>query len=216
MSVFSLIIALGPVSIYWVLVGYLYLRKKPLVVSASRDTICLGLAMIGMFLIGPAELFFPNAAFNLLGVSVWLFIVMLYLSILLFLVLGTRPRLVVYGLSDEQLLNLLQTHLSKLDHQANFLGKHLVAPTLGIEAVIEPAGFGRVSQLSATSRQQNIQGWAQLERSLAHQLASCVVPSQAIGRWWLALGLGVLLAIFYSLTRNTDAVAQGFKEMLRL
>ncbi len=51
----------------------------------------------------PAELFFPNAAFNLFGSSVWILILSLYLFVLLFLVLNSSLRLIVYGLTPDQL-----------------------------------------------------------------------------------------------------------------
>ena len=103
MNTFSLVLAVGPLAIYCIVLGMLHLRRRPKVVSGGRDLACLGLAMSGLFLIGPAELFFPQAAFNLFGISVWIALAILYLFLLIFSILNTKPCLIVFGLDADSL-----------------------------------------------------------------------------------------------------------------
>ncbi len=112
--------------------------------------------MVGMFMIGPAELFFPNAAFNLHGVSVWAIILLLYVSLLIFFILNSRPRIVAYGFRDHELVSFLYTALEKLDPSARWLDKHFIAPGLQIEGVVEQAGFGQIAHAVTTTRDQNV------------------------------------------------------------
>jgi hypothetical protein len=216
MNPFSLIIALGPIGIYWTLLGLLHLRRRPLVISGMRDLACLGMALIGMFLIGPAELFFPNAAFNLLGVGVWLLILILYATLLLFVVLNSKPRLVVYGFSEADLAKEVAEALGSVDGSAKWLDRHFVSPALQIEAVVEQAGFGRIAQIVTTKREQNLAGWIRLERTLKERFSRIQVEPRSGGAIWMLLGGAVLLSIAYTLTRHSQEVAQGLREMLRL
>lgn len=64
MDYFRYAIALGPIGLYWVLIGYLYQRANPMLINAAQDTLLFGLGSVGMVLIGPMELFFPNAAYS--------------------------------------------------------------------------------------------------------------------------------------------------------
>ncbi len=216
MNLFSLIIAIGPIGLYWILIGVLHLRRRPLILSGSRDLACLGLSMVGLFLIGPAELFFPNAAFNRLGIFVWLFIFMLYGSLLLFVILNSKPRLVVFGFRDQELVPHVVSALEKIDPTTRWLGQHFVSPGLQIEAVIEQAGFGRIAHVVTTRRDQNVSGWSQLERALREEVGHVSITPRAHGKFWLPLGILIIGCILYTLAKNPSEVAQGFKEMLRL
>lgn len=216
MNPFSLIIALGPIGMYWILIGSLHLRRRPWVVSGSRDLACLGLAMIGMFLVGPAELFFPNAAFNLLGVSVWLLILLLYGTFLLFVVLNSKPRLVVYGFDEEELTAQVADALLEMDPSARRLGQHFVSPGLQIEAVVEEAGFGKIGHVVTTRREQNLAGWGRLERALRARFRERSISPRPGGKVWLLMGIGVIGSIVYALASHPQEVAQGFRAMLRI
>ena len=106
-DLFRLCVALGPVAIYLVLVGSLSLSRRSLLVTGTRDAAALGLAVSGLCIVGPLELFFPDvtagrfgpmAAVALLGFYVSLYVLLLVLALLML-----RPRLIVYNISAEQL-----------------------------------------------------------------------------------------------------------------
>ncbi len=215
MNTFSIIIALTPIAVYCIVLGALYLRRRPKVVSGSRDLACLGFAMIGLFIVGPAELFFPQAAFNVFGVSVWVMIVVLYLFMLMFAVLNAKPRLIVFGLDAESLTGPLDRALQQLDPGTKWLSHSFVAPSLGIQGTVERAGAEIVSQITATKREQDILGWVALERALSHVLRDVEVERSRSGYRWIVLGFALLGLIGYTLISRPDAIAQGIQDMLR-
>jgi hypothetical protein len=59
MDPFRLCLAFGPVTIYLLLLGIVNLGRRPLLVSGVRDTAALALAISGLVIVGPIELFFP-------------------------------------------------------------------------------------------------------------------------------------------------------------
>jgi hypothetical protein len=216
MSSFQWVIALGPLSLYWLVLGFILQFRRPLVVSGYRDTACLGLALIGLFMVGPAELFFPTPAFNLIGTSVWIFITLLYLFLLLFAVLNTRPRIVVYGLDDQKLAFVVTQALNANGLAYEQLGQHFVIKEWGVEGSVEKAGFGNISHFAATTRDQNVVGWVRIEKAIHQHLLQELISADKGGKWWLWLGSLTLAIILYSLATNSTDLAQGFREMLRL
>jgi len=215
MNAFSIILAVGPLAIYCIVLGFLHLRRRPKVVSGGRDLACLGLAMIGLFLIGPAQLFFPQAAFNLFGSSVWIALVLLYLFILVFSILNARPSLVVFGLDSDSLSSQVDHVLLQLDPGTKWLNHTFIAPALGIQGIVESAGVGRVSHAIATKREQNLIGWLILGRALSANLKALEVERSSSGYRWLVLGLALLSLIGFTLINQPTAVTQGIREILR-
>jgi hypothetical protein len=216
MNTFSIVLAVGPLAVYCIVLGLIHLRQRPKVVSGGRDLACLGLAMVGLFLIGPAELFFPQAAFNLFGASVWIALFLLYFSLLLFLVLNTRPSVVVFGLDVDSLTSHVDQILQQLDPATKWLNHSFVAPSLGIQGVIEPAGVGRVSHVIATKLEQNAIGWSTLGRALSSRLKTVPIERNIAGYRWLAVGIALLSMIGYTLVIKSTAITNGISEMLRI
>ncbi|MDZ4850040.1 MAG: hypothetical protein SGI77_12210 [Pirellulaceae bacterium] len=215
MTSFSIILALGPIAVYSIVLGMLHARKHPKVVSGSRDLACLGLAMIGLYIVGPAQLFFPQAAFNVFGVSVWIVLVILYLFSLLFAILNTNPRLVVFGMDVDALTEHADRSLLQLDPGTRWLGLSFIAPNLGIQGIVESAGHGRISHITATKREQNVGGWIAFERALSTNLKSVEFASDTTDHRWFALGFALLGLIGYALFSHPTSIAQGLRDVLR-
>ncbi len=165
---------------------------------------------------GPGELFFPQAAFNLIGVSVWAILAVLYLFLLLFAVLNTRPSLIAYGLDAAALAAQVRAVTEELDPRTRWLDQSFTAPTLGIEGIVEAAGVCRVSHVAATRRDQNLTGWTALERALSRRFAVMEVRPNGVGLRWLASGAGLMAVIGYVLYSQTPSIAEGLREMLRV
>ena len=53
-------IALGPLATYLMVLGVVNLSIRPFVTTGSRDTAALGLAISGLAIAGPMELFLPE------------------------------------------------------------------------------------------------------------------------------------------------------------
>ena len=92
MDPFHLCVALGPVAVYLLLIGAVNLLRRPFVVSGTRDAAAMGLAVSGLVIVGPVELFFPIEAAIRFGSLVWLLLVALYGLTLVLVLLTLRPR----------------------------------------------------------------------------------------------------------------------------
>lgn len=176
----------------------------------------LGLAMLGLVLVGPSQLFFPVAAFNLLGPAVWFLITLLYFFIVLFVILNSRPRLVVFGLAPDALANKVKESLDELNIESTWMGLTFAAPGIRVDGTIEQAGNGDLSQIVATRSNQDVIGWMTLERALAIKLKLIPIEPRSTGTVWIALGLAALVALGLQIYSNPTAVADGMKELLRL
>ena len=102
MDPFSLCLAFGPLAIYLLLVGAINLSGRPFLVSGSRDMAAMGLAVSGLVMVGPVQLFYPLAASMRYGLLIWVFLVGLYVMVLVLVLLLVRPRLVIYNIFDRR------------------------------------------------------------------------------------------------------------------
>ena len=99
MDPLRLAIAFLPLAAYFLVLGLLNLRRRPLLTSGAADLAALGVALTGLVFIGPIELFRPEGATGELGDYIWLFMIALYWLWVGLAVLVTRPRLVIYNVS---------------------------------------------------------------------------------------------------------------------
>jgi len=88
-------VAVGPASMYLLLLGAVNLSRRPLLVSGGRDAAALGLAVSGLAVVGPIELFFPFEAWSKFGSIVWVLLLALYAMCVVLWILLSRPRLVI-------------------------------------------------------------------------------------------------------------------------
>ncbi len=97
MDPFRLCLALGPVAMYLLLLGAVNLSRRSLLVSGVRDAAALALAVSGLVVIGPMELFFPFESAIKLGAYVvgCLLALALYVMCVVLWLLLLRPRLVI-------------------------------------------------------------------------------------------------------------------------
>lgn len=185
-------IALGPIGLYWVLIGYLYQRSHPMLINAAQDTLLFGLGVVGLMVIGPLELFFPNAAYSLLGAWTWFFLLCLYAFIVLFIALNRRPQWTLYGSNAEGLRGILSRVLEEQNIEHSWEDTILLVPELGIRAIVEPANVtDRAAQLTRCGRAQDIVGWYRLEKWVTEQLQS--TPSAHGGVVWIVMGTAMIL-----------------------
>ncbi len=210
-----LAIALVPLAAYFVLLGLINVARRPLLATGARDTAALGLAISGLIVAGPMELFFPEAAANEMGAYVWLFLIAFYSLVLTLIVLLLRPRLLIYNVRPDQFRPALAEAVSRLDDQARWAGDCLVIPRLGVQLHVEPVGAMRVVQLIAVGPKQNDVGWRQLEAELAKALKSRQGSANPHGYVFLAVGLTMLTVVCYQVMTHHVEVVQTLHEMLR-
>lgn len=215
MDPLRLALALGPVAIYLLLLGAVNLSRRPLLVSGARDTLALGLAVAGLVLIGPIELFFPVMAAMLFGPYVWGLLVGLYVLCLVLLVLVLRPRLVIYNLSPEELRSVLANLAVEMDRESRWAGDSLILPNLGVQLHVESLAAMRNVCLVASGPKQNYLGWKRLESELGAALREVEVPRNRHAVSLVAAGIVLMLFIVQSVARDPQAVAQTLFDMLR-
>jgi hypothetical protein len=221
MDPFHLCLALGPVAVYFLLLGAINLSRRPLVVSATRDTAALGLAVAGMVAVGPIELFFPHAAAAHFGALVWLLLAAFYALCLILVLLLLRPRLVIYNVTMEELRPILADLIPQLDADARWAGDGLLLPKQGVQLHMENLPLLRNVSLAATGAKQNYLGWRHLELALRSALAqSDISRNLRAGRILgaLLLGTGALLVfvLAWSVAHDPQSVAQSLSHVLRV
>lgn len=193
MSALHFAIAFIPVAIYFLMIGGLRLRTRPLITTGWRDTLALGIAAMGLVAVGPMNLFFPVRAAASLQGWVWFALLALYLLGLLLLLLSSKPRLIAYGLTEIQFRDSMLDAAREVDEAAIWEGDVLTLPGEGIQLAVEPSGSTKVQQVVHVGLLHNLQGWLQLERAFVKSGAQARCD-RSIAGWPFVLAGGLLLA----------------------
>jgi len=215
MDPLHLCIALGPVAIYFLLLGTINLSRRPFVTSGARDAAALGIAIGGFVVAGPMELFLPEAAAVRMGFWVWPTCIAFYILCLSLAVLLMRPRIVIYNVTFEQLRPSLADIVLRLDSESRWAGDSLVMPNLGVQLTVESQGMMKNVQLAAAGAEQSFQGWRLLESELTATLRSAKGTRNPYGMSLIMFGLLMAAAVVFWLSRDPQGVAQALNEMLR-
>lgn len=208
-------IALGPLAVYFLVLGFIHLSPRPFVTTGARDRGALGLALGGLIVAGPMELFLPEAATNQFGGYVWLLLLAFYGLCLTLLVLLMRPSLIIYNVNPNQARAVLAEVVAELDSEARWAGDSLLLPKLGVQLHVELSEAARHIQLVAAGSFQSFAGWKRLEAALAKVLHQTRSAPNLRGLSMLAVG-GLLIGLMaYRLISDPATVVQGLDEMLR-
>lgn len=216
MDPFRSCMALGPVAIYLLLIGAINLFRRPFLVSGARDAAALGLAVSGLVIVGPVELFFPVNASLRFGGFVWVLLVALYALSLVLVLLLLRPRLVVYNVSRDELRPILTDLAAELDREARWAGDSLVLPNLGIQLHMDGLAAMRNVSLTAIGSIQNHQSWRRLELALDAALSQVEVARNPHAFGPLSAGALLMLVVILAIAQDPQSVAQSLFDMLRL
>jgi len=205
-----LCVALGPLGLYLAAIGWRNVRRQPRVVSGGRDTLALALALAGMVVVGPMELFFPHSAAARYGIFTWVLVLVLYGLLLVLVLLMQRPRLIIYNMSVDQLRALLGDVVGSLDPAARWAGDGLALPTLGVQLHIEAFPAMKNVSLVSSGGDQNHAGWQTLEAALRRAAAKVETSANPRGFELLAFGLIVLAALVVMVARRPHEVIERF------
>lgn len=209
-------IALGPLAMYFVVLGAINLSSRPMVTTGARDLLAMGLAVAGLAVAGPMELFFPEKAAGALGtLAVWSLMLVFYALIVMCLALMTRPRLVIYNVTSEQLLPVLEEVLGKMDPQFRWAGHTMVSEGLGVQLTVETQPMMKNVQLVSAGPQQSHNGWGKLHRALAAALRPVQGLPNPFGATLLTVGLMLAGIITWLIAGDPGAVQQALNDMLR-
>jgi hypothetical protein len=206
---------------YLLLLGAVNLSRRSLLVSGARDAAALALAVSGLVVIGPMELFFPFESVAKLGVffpaggksSVWLLLLALYVMCVVLWLLLLRPRLVIYNTSADKLRPILADVVGEFDGDARWAGDSLAIPGLGVQLYIDNfAPLQSVSLISAGGN-QNHAGWRRLETALRTALAREEVARNPRGLSLIVAGLLCIVGIVLAIAHNPEAVARSLLDV---
>jgi hypothetical protein len=210
---FRLAIAVVPVAAYVLLLGLLNLRRRPFLTSGGCDLAALGVALSGLMFVGPLELFRPDAATRSFGNYIWLFLISFYWLWLVLVVLLSRPRLVIYNISREELHSLLAEAAGRLDPAARWAGNNLSMPGLGVQLHLDSLDVMRNVSLVASGGRQNLDGWRRLSRELGRSLASMRVKANPRAVGFLIVSLALIALCMADLLMRPAQLIQAMNEV---
>jgi len=216
MDPLHLCIALAPLSVYLLLLGVINLSRRPLVTNGARDAAALGVGVAGLIVVGPMELFLPEATVWRLGALAWLLLLAFYGMCLTLLVLLMRPRLVIYNIRHDQVRPLLADLVSQLDSKSRWAGECLIMPGLGVQLQLEASPTMRNIQLVAAGPHQSYEGWYKLERALTAELRGIQCARNPYGFSLVFFALFMIASMTFWLVNDAETVAHSLREMLRL
>ena len=208
-------IALGPLAMYLLVLGAVNLSSRPLLTSGTRDAAALAIAVTGLIVVGPMELFMVERAASFWGGRVWVILLAAYALAALLVILMLRPRLIVYNATLEQLRPLLAEVVARLDPEARWAGESLVMPQLGVQLHVDSQPVLKTLQLVASGPNQNILGWRRLEAALASALRRVKTTPNPAGLCWILLGTLACGSITWYLAHDPAGVTQALNDMLR-
>lgn len=183
--------ALLPLGLYLLALGCVHLRGRPLVLSGAWDGILLGGSLTGLALIGPLALVRPAVGNPLWG---WLIVLLLFGLLVAVCVLVSRPRLVVYNITVDQLRPLVAEVVSALDPAARWAGESAALPTRGLQLHIDGNGSMRTVSVVAVGERTSLEAWSEFGRRLRQGVARLRVRSSPWGPVFTAVG-GAIIAV---------------------
>jgi hypothetical protein len=209
-----LAIALVPLAAYCLLLAIVNARRKSFVTTGGCDLAVLGAALSGVMLVGPIELFRPEAASTDYGGYVWLFLVGFYWLGVWLAVLVARPRLVVYNISAEELRPVVAEAARQVDPQARWAGDNLALPTLGVSLHMESFDIMRHVSLKSSGGKQNLGGWRKLSAELRTQLTAIRVSPNPRSLGFTLAAIGLITGSILHMLNDPLQVAQAMQEMM--
>ena len=218
MDPFRFIVAVGPLAIYLILLGYVNLRRSPLVTTGTRDTALLAFAVVGLVMVGPMELFMPRGPVTRLGIDglVWLLLLAFYSLCVTLLILLSRPRLIVYNVRLVDLRPILADLAATLDHSACWAGDSLVLPQLGVQLHLDEFAAMRTVTLKPNGIEQSVTGWRRLDAELSEVLRDVPTARNPLGYALITIGPLILSVALWWMYWQPKLFEQAMKAMLRL
>ena len=104
-----------PLGVYLLALGWVHLRRRPLAIAGVWDGILLGASLVGLVTVGPIALVRPATGGSSWS---WPMLILGFCLVVALCVLVSRPRLIVYNISLEQLRPLVAEVAADLDPQA--------------------------------------------------------------------------------------------------
>lgn len=213
---FIILLALVPLIAYLLVISMVRLSGRALVTTGGRDIAALAMAVSGLLAVGPAELFFPNAAATVFGPAVWLALAVFYGLSVSLIVLSFSPRIAVYGRTAEELYEPLLAAAKTLD--ANAAGDRgllqMTLPALGIHLRIDGHRGIDYAQIVAFEPNVSLGFWSKLLAATRAEVQGQTppLPRRGFAMLFFAFVLGgVLITKSFG---HQELLVQGFRDWL--
>jgi hypothetical protein len=212
---FPLLLALLPMIGYLIVLGMIRLSGYALVTTGGRDIAALGVAISGLIAIGPAELFFPNAAATVFGPLVWIALVVFYGLIVSLIALTSTPRLVVYGRTPQDLQQPLLAAAKRIDPEAaDINGLRVYLPKSGVHFRLEGYRDADHAQVVAFESGVPLQMWNDLLAGFREEVSKSPRPAQRHGHMMLIVAGALIGIVLWQGFGHQEQVVQGFRQWL--
>jgi hypothetical protein len=179
-------VAVLPLGAYLAILGWLHLCRRPTLLGGGQDLMLLALAVSGLVMAGPLALVQPA-----LGATPWATGMLLLLFTLAVAVgiLATRPRLVIYNITVEQLRPILAEVASGLDPSTRWAGESVALPTRGLQVLMDGHGLVKSVSVVAVGSRTSAEAWTEFVRRLRQAVGSLRVRRNLWGGMLAAVGL---------------------------
>ncbi len=206
-------IAVIPLAAYLAVVGWVNCRRRPLLTSGACDISALGIGLLGLVFVGPIELFRPELATTQFLNYIWGLLVAFYLLWIALAAMVSRPRLVVYNMTPDELRPILSDAAGTVDATYRWAGDCLVLPRLGVQLYVDGFALLRNTSLNSSGPRQNLQGWHKLARQLRANLRTVEVGPHPPALAILGLALLLLVGCELRLAGGGDQIAEVLDEL---
>lgn len=181
--------ALLPLGGYLLVLGWLHLRRRPAAVSGGLDIAALVTGLSGLVLAGPLALLQPA-----IGTAAWAALMMLGTVVLIVAggLLATRPRLVIYNVTVEQLRPVLAEVVGRLDESARWAGESVVMPARGLQVLMDGRGLARCVSVVAVGTRASPEAWSEFARRLRRGARGLRVRRDPWGIVFAVIGAGCI------------------------
>ncbi|QDV13578.1 hypothetical protein CA51_34680 [Rosistilla oblonga] len=213
---FSIALALGPLAIYLMVIGYLQSARRPTVTTGAQDTIALAIGVGGFVLAGPLVLFFPTMAYGMLGWIVWMMLAVFFLLSLLLIILTMRPRMVIYGATADDVRGPLLRAAQSIDPGARLEGQQIWFPAVGTAVRLEVFSPQDTPQIVPPLQTISPVFWRRLVQATRRELGQVENASRFRGVGLLLLALVILGFVGMQIAMQPQEIVSGFREWLRL
>ncbi|NDC62631.1 MAG: hypothetical protein EBZ59_01270 [Planctomycetia bacterium] len=178
-----------PLGLYLVGLGAVHLRRRPFVVSGAWDGMLLGASLLGMLVVGPLALVQPAAGRPLWS---WPMLATAVALVVALCLLVSRPRMVVYNITIEQLRPLVAEVVSSLDPGARWAGESAALPARSLQVHMEGNGAMRSVNVVAVGERTSLESWGEFSRRLRQSAGRLRVRASP---WGLPFTLAGLLIV---------------------
>ncbi|NDC53460.1 MAG: hypothetical protein EBZ74_04005 [Planctomycetia bacterium] len=190
--------ALVPLAAYLAFLAGLHLRRRPCVLSGTWDGILLAGALAGLAVAGPLAVVRPALGSTSWG---WLIAGLACGLAVAICTLATRPRLVVYNISVEQLRPFVAEVVGALDPAARWAGTSVVLPTRRLQLHLDGAGGMRCVSVVSVGERAAHEGWTEFSRRLCRAVGRIRVRRSPWAAAFAGAGAAVLAAAVWAAVR---------------